>query len=173
MESSSAINEVRLTFGNLSNKTIKAARGNGTDTTGMVKVRSHLFSDGTYNTSKPNKVWDAYTTLELMYTGSEWLVMGNPVLCSHYSETLNYTVFANGMIEQRGVVSASATFPVKFFKTPFVTLRIYAPSTSSDSKLYPFIYTIDVTGLQVKVKWGADYTVSDNTDSIRYKAEGF
>jgi hypothetical protein len=126
LESSAAITEVRLSFGNLTNKTIKAARGNGTDTTGLAKVKSHLFTGGTYTPSKANKVWDAYTTLELMYTGSEWLVMGNPVLCSYFSNTQSYTVYANGLIEQQGITSngtsgdTSISFYVKYSNTPIL-----------------------------------------------------
>ncbi|MCR5284860.1 MAG: hypothetical protein K6D95_04625 [Treponema sp.] len=131
LQSASAINQVKLTF---AGKTgiIKAVRSGS-----LINVASHLFSGGNYSSSAPYKVWDAYTTLELMWTGSEWLIMGDPVLCSYVSETLNYTIKGNGFIDISGIDEGPSggtgalntiTFPIKFNSTiPFCTTGVLRP----------------------------------------------
>ena len=94
---STGITGVNINYGGLGVKEIKYAKSGN-----LNSIISHIFNGGNYSSSYPYKVWDAYTTLELMYTGSYWLVMGNPILCSYFSETQSYTVYANGLIEQWG-----------------------------------------------------------------------
>ena len=97
---STGITGVNINYGGLGVKEIKYAK-DGT----LNSIISHKFNGGNYSSSYQYKVWDAYTTLELMYTGSYWLVMGNPILCSYFSETQSYTVYANGLIEQWGIIN--------------------------------------------------------------------
>lgn len=47
--------------------------------------------------------WDKGTTMELMYDGVYWVVMGNPVVMSSFSEDKGYIKYANGLIMQWGV----------------------------------------------------------------------
>lgn len=94
LQSSSAIIRVIFNYGGCFGA-IQAARDNQ-----LVYVNSHEFTGGAYSSTYKHKVWDKYTTLELMWTGDSWLVMGNPVLCSYFRETQSYTVYANGLIEQ-------------------------------------------------------------------------
>lgn len=54
------------------------------------------------NTQRVARVWDNNTTLELIYDGTNWVVVGNPVLCSYYSDTYSYIVYADGLIHQWG-----------------------------------------------------------------------
>ena len=131
LQSSSAINQVKLTF---AGKTgiIKAVRSGS-----LIAVASHLFSGGNYSSTYPYKVWDAYTTLELMWTGSEWLIMGDPVLCSYSSETLNYTIKGNGFIDiwrateitQTSIGAlVTITFPITFtISVPICTTGLSRP----------------------------------------------
>lgn len=51
-------------------------------------------------TSTSSEMWQPYTTLELMYDGTDFVIMGNPVVEDYYSESRSYTVYANGLIEQ-------------------------------------------------------------------------
>jgi hypothetical protein len=101
---STGITGVNINYGGLGAKEIKYAKGGS-----LNSITSHKFNGGNYNASYAYKVWDAYTTLELMYTGSYWLVMGNPILCSYFSTSNNYTVYANGLIEQWGYLNPSTT----------------------------------------------------------------
>ena len=129
LESSAAINEVRLTYGGVT-KAIMATQGRTETGTGAVsnpvKLSSHYFNGGLYNSSKRYKVWDAYTTLELMYTG-EWLVMGDTVLCSYRATSTGYIVKANGFIEQWGINTASSG------NTQSITLNVDFNSATSYS----------------------------------------
>ena len=113
LQSTQAITSVSLNYGGRDG-VIKAARGGA-----LNNVVSHVFAGGDYSATYKNKVWDAYTTLELMWDGTNWIVMGNPVLCSYFSTTQSYTVYANGLIEQYGIVDASSsnttvTFPISY-----------------------------------------------------------
>lgn len=58
--------------------------------------------------SKSKRVWDNNTTLELIYDGTNWIVVGNPVLCSYFSSDKSYSVYANGYIEQWGRYDAGS-----------------------------------------------------------------
>lgn len=68
---------------------------------------------GTWPYHDEQRVWNGYTTLELIYDGTDFVIMGNPVLmngenvvinppasASANPETASYTVYANGLIEQ-------------------------------------------------------------------------
>ena len=48
------------------------------------------------------EMWQPYTILELMYDGTDWVIMGNPLL-ENYADTTTgggYKVYADGLIEQ-------------------------------------------------------------------------
>lgn len=125
LQSSTAITSVNFNYGGR-NGQIVAARQNT-----LVGLASHVFQGGEYSAQYPNKVWDAYTTLELMWTGSYWLVMGDAVLCSYFSSDANYTVKANGFITQWGLRLNSPEgttqiyFPVIYSSIPSVNATLY------------------------------------------------
>ena len=48
------------------------------------------------------EMWQPYTILELMYDGTDWVIVGNPTVESYSSDTVGYTVKADGLIEQWG-----------------------------------------------------------------------
>lgn len=60
--------------------------------------------------STSSRVWDAYTSLDLIYDGTDWVIIGNPVLCSYLdngsgsstTQKNSYLVYANGVIHQWG-----------------------------------------------------------------------
>ena len=75
--------------------------------------------------SATNRMWDSNTTLELIYDGTDWVIMGNPVLCSYFSTTYSYTVYANGLIKQfaSGLTTSTDTwytFAVAFTQKPAI-----------------------------------------------------
>ena len=67
-------------------------------------------------TSTSVEMWQPYTILELMYDGTDWVIVGNPTVESYYSDTVSYTVKADGLIEQWGV-SEMSTFTLPVFVT--------------------------------------------------------
>lgn len=75
------------------------------------------------NTQRVSRVWDNNTTLELIYDGTNWVTVGNPVLCSYYSGNYSYIVYADGLIHQWGTydngsdnrsVYSTEIFPVQY-----------------------------------------------------------
>lgn len=84
--------------------------------------------------TKSARVWDAYTSLDLIYDGTDWVIIGNPALCSYLdtgsgsstTQKNSYLVYANGLIHQWGTYDyGSAARDIKVT----VLLRI-AHSTS-------------------------------------------
>lgn len=125
LNSASAINQVKLTFGGQT-VPIKVPRGNGSDTGGLTYLKSHKFTGGSYLSNTPHRVFDAFTCLELIYSGSSWILLNNAVVCSHYTTTKSYRVYADGYIEQWGTTGTSTSeittsFYVTFTQTPTVT----------------------------------------------------
>ena len=85
-------------------KEIKATRAGS-----KVSLATHTgYWQGASTTSA--RVWDAYTSLDLIYDGTDWVIIGNPVLCSYLNndsgtsttQKNSYLVYANGLIHQWG-----------------------------------------------------------------------
>lgn len=51
-------------------------------------------------TEYTDEMWQPYTTLELIYDGTDWVIMGNPEFENWSNDTEGYTVLANGYIKQ-------------------------------------------------------------------------
>lgn len=77
-----------------------ASTDTGYVTTNLYALRSHEFAGGNYSSTYKYKVFDAFTTMTLMYTGTYWLIMENPVLCNYMNASNGYTIYADGLIEQ-------------------------------------------------------------------------
>lgn len=98
-------------------KEIKATRAGS-----KVSLTAHTgYWQGASTTSA--RVWDAYTSLDLIYDGTDWVIIGNPVLCSYNSVDASYLVWANGEIRQWGRfdwgsdarnINCTVTFLVRF-----------------------------------------------------------
>lgn len=88
-----------LNINGLGAKPIKAVRAGQ-----LVDIVAHTgYWEGAGSTSQ--RVWDNNTTLELIYDGTNWVVVGNPVLCSYFATDKSYSVYANGYIHQWGIQS--------------------------------------------------------------------
>ena len=86
--------------------------------------------------------WQPMTTLELMYDGTDWVIIGNPVVEDYSSSDGGYTVYANGLIEQwkntpedaSTEVNITWTFSVQFTnKNYLVTGVIWIHNTGAIS----------------------------------------
>ena len=55
------------------------------------------------------EMWQPYTTLELMYDGTDWVIMGNPVVESYYTDSASYEIKADGLIRQWGKTQITTT----------------------------------------------------------------
>ena len=107
---------IRVLFSNtctVSNPTLNV---NGTGAKSIVSsingtfslIKSHTGYWGESATSS-SRIWDANTTLELMYDGTYWVIMGNPIVNSYYGNDKGYIIYANGFMKQWGINSASDT----------------------------------------------------------------
>lgn len=166
---STGITGVNINYGGLGVKEIKYAKSGN-----LNSIISHKFNGGNYSSNYPYKVWDAYTTLELMYTGSYWLVMGNPILCSYFAETQSYTVYANGLIEQWGTTSTDSnggsTFNllISFSNENYITIASMGYLSNPDPVGYNLNYKT-----QSSIRLGVDMNVIQLDVPIQYKMSGY
>lgn len=133
-----------LNINGLGTKPIKAVRAGQ-----LVDIIAHqgFWSGATRssdNTQRVARVWDNNTTLELQYDGTNWVVVGNPLLCSYYSTTINYRVYADGYIEQWGMhdngsesrsIDYNEIFAVQFTNYNTYTINLSSQSTRSNNNL--------------------------------------
>ena len=101
--------------------------------------------------------WQPMTTLELMYDGTDWVIIGNPVVEDYSSSDDGYTVYANGLIEQwkntpedaSTEVNITWTFSVQFTnKNYLVTGGIWINNTGAISVKKELDYVKYTTALQ-------------------------
>lgn len=100
----------------------------------LVELKAHKVS------SNPDvyKYVQAYTTLEMLFDGTQFIVMGNPVVLSASDTNASYTVYADGFIHQTYHISGDVT---KTFLIPFSDANYtYTEGVggSSTGELYSF-----------------------------------
>lgn len=136
LQSSTPLQLIKLNYGGREGQ-IVVSRNNTT-----VGVISHEFTGGEYSSTYKHKVWDGFTTLELMWANGTWLIMGNPVLCSYFSTTQSYSVYANGKIEQLGNGTTDSgtginiSFLIQFTNTNYTIIPTMGYSSNPDSSGY-------------------------------------
>ena len=85
-----------------------------------------------------DEMWQPYTTLELIYDGIDWVIMGNPEVENWSNDTEGYTVLANGFFTQRSKVNqlfiheTQYSFPL-FIAVSDATVNLTINSTSNIS----------------------------------------
>ena len=88
--------------------------------------------------SASDEVWQAYTTLELMYDGTNWVIMGDPVIESYFTTDSGYEKKANGLLIQwmkltSSTIESNKSYPLnvsyQHFYIPTVSLNV----TSNDT----------------------------------------
>lgn len=111
-------------------------------------------------TSNSYERWPDGTILELMYDGTYWVIVGNPML-ENYNDSAGggYTVYADGFIEQWGTYTGrgvnNITFPISHSYTPHLSFcgNININSSAIWSALG---YNVGTNGFTVN--WNADNT---------------
>ena len=88
------------------------------------KITPPVHTGKWHGASYSTEAWQPLTILELMYDGTDWVIIGNPVVEDYYSASQGYTVYANGLIEQWGTMSVSGTtskdFYIDFSNTDYI-----------------------------------------------------
>ena len=107
-----------------------------------------------------------------MWTGTEWLVMGDTVLCSYFSETKSYIVKANGLIEQWGShhQSSNTQFQIALYVTMSntnynITALSYGLSSGWSYPLYAKKDTLATSSFYLASK--SDLSNTDHTWSVK------
>lgn len=85
-------------------------------------------------TEYTDEMWQPYTTLELIYDGTDWVIMGNPEFENWSNDTEGYTVLANGYITQRSI-SDEAQYTAKFY-VKFTTNKYAVTPSDGDCSNY-------------------------------------
>ena len=151
-----------LNINNLGAKPIKAVRAGQ-----LVDIIAHTgYWEGAGSTSQ--RVWDNNTTLELIYDGTNWVVVGNPVLCSYFATDKSYSVYSNGYIQQWGEVegiTSSAQSEVQLLVNYIVSFSI-ADACASRTTYYTIPDEIDLGKIKVR---GAASTAT----IVRYATFGY
>lgn len=102
------------------------------------------------------EMWQPYTILELMYDGTDWVIVGNPIVESYSSDTAGYTVKADGLIEQWLVDqsnSESVRLPISFINSS------YSMAISNDQRGYVVAITrIDTSHISVTCDYSPNKT---------------
>jgi hypothetical protein len=112
-----------LNINGLGAKPIKAVRAGQ-----LVDIIAHTgYWEGAGSTSQ--RVWDNNTTLELIYDGTNWVVVGNPVLCSYFATDKSYSVYSNGEIEQTATIYRGSNLSAGEIWSTTVTYQIVMSDT--------------------------------------------
>jgi hypothetical protein len=85
--------------------------------------------------SATNEAWQPLTTLELMYDGTDWVIIGNPIVEDYYSASQSYKVYANGLVEQCGLYTFTSSDWITITYPVSISTMIYfaaTPRTTSD-----------------------------------------
>ena len=98
-----------------------------------------------------SEMWQPYTTLELMYDGTDFVIMGNPVVESYGGAGFGYEVKADGQTTQWGTklvtqdVGTAMDYLIDFDEVPVVTAAPVTASLDSNSRNMFQIYGISKT----------------------------
>ena len=127
-------NGLQLRINNSLRAEIKVLKNNS-----LQSIIAHTgYWEGASSTSQ--RVWDNNTTLELIYDGTNWVVVGNPVLCSYFATDKSYSVYANGFIHQWGRrnngsnsrgLDYDLTFPIVFNSGTSYVINVSAQRNGS------------------------------------------
>lgn len=128
---------------------VKAVKGGA-----LVDIYAHEIDSAYY-------YLQAYTTLEVIYDGTQFVIVGNPVVLS----SDNYTIYADGFIKQWVNLNTSSgtytyTFQIAFKNIPYAYRSLFANFTSStylNDTILRGLTTTEVTYLV-----SGAYTVQNN-----------
>ena len=92
------------------------------------------------------KYLQAYTTLELAFDGTQFIIIGNPVVLS----SADYTIYPDGTINKKSVdwiMNTSKVTTQYFDNGPMYSYYVTVPYIASNTYTYSFILPMEVTAL--------------------------
>ena len=161
--------KVMFTNGNSNNAPTLNVNSTGAKNIKVVKAGSKItppVHTGKWRgaTTATTEAWQPLTTLELMYDGTDWVIIGNPVVEDYFSETQSYTVYANGLIKNFGEVDSShrsITFGASFSNTNY-TVVLGTSHGGGENAYYYDKYTDSIR-----------VNISGKYNDISYLCEGY
>ena len=125
--------------------------------------------------SATTEAWQPLTTLELMYDGTDWVIIGNPIVEDYYSASQSYIVYANGLIEQWGykLIGTNVSnlvivnFSINYNEIPHVLLG-YKVSQFNVTNVYAPNQLGTVTTSSFSIYGNNGYTFGNDWHSIGY-----
>ena len=130
--------------------------------------------------SATTEAWQPLTTLELMYDGTDWVIIGNPIVEDYYSESQSYIVYANGFIDIMGYEEItqnnagelkSIIFPITFTQTtPMCTTGLARQNTDGLPAGAVSIQQINESGLSFGFVISANYVKGSK---FNYNVRGY
>lgn len=118
-------------------------------------------------TSTSVEMWQPYTILELMYAGTDWVIVGNPTVESYSSDTASYEVKADGLIEIFGITTKwnNNVFmhPVHFKNFNVVTMTTFGGNGASRTNI----------GASSDLKQTYFYISEGNPTRVHFKMVGY
>ena len=130
--------------------------------------------------SATTEAWQPLTTLELMYDGTDWVIIGNPIVEDYYSESQSYIVYANGFIDISGYNKPSSyqhtvSFPISFTSAPKITAVITNPNSDVTLNVICIVMLNSVTTTQFSAKARNELGdgTSQSTSGYCYRALGY
>ena len=121
------------------------------------------------------EMWQPYTTLELLYDGTDWVIMGNPVVESYYTDSASYEIKADGLIRQFGEYTnngdtlITTTLPVQFSTSSKVLVTGFPNVTTLTSESSTDNIFMSKTLTTFSTKWHSH----DTRWSINWEAIGY
>lgn len=97
-------------------------------------VKSQKYGYWQGASSKSYQIWAPNTILEFIYDGTDWVIIGNPVVASYYTSDYGYIVYADGLIKQWCSVNTNSDKNTHTFKIDFSNTNwwgIYLPESSN------------------------------------------
>ena len=178
--------KVMFTNGNSNNAPTLNVNSTGAKNIKVVKAGSKItppVHTGKWRgaSSATTEAWQPLTILELMYDGTDWVIIGNPVVEDYSSTDQSYTVYANGLIEQRGTYTPSTTREqtVNYLITFSRVLTCFAQANNNNNDTGWSVNYLDriskVTETYFKVqpiRQAAASASADNT-AFSWNAEGY
>ena len=130
--------------------------------------------------SATTEAWQPLTTLELMYDGTDWVIIGNPIVEDYSSTDHSYIVYANGFIDISGYNKPSSyqhtvSFPLTFNYAPKMTAVITNPNSDVTTNVICIVmlYSVTTTQFSAKARNELGDGTSQSTSGYCYRAFGY
>lgn len=122
----------------------------------LVDFCAHEVSSGVY------KYLQAYTTIEFFYNGGYFVIIGNPIVLS----STDYTIYADGLIEQWGNIYVSGAYVIQNLKIPYTNTDYIITVSSTKPDYVLFVQDKTISSFKTGIS-------SSNSGYVDWYAKGY